>query len=863
MTDDPHGQIDHGAETSDSPLGSHGEEVGAPIGGPAMPKRIGHYRLKRFIGSGGMAVVYLAVQEHPRRTVALKLMKAGVTSRSALRRFEYESQILARLRHPNIAQVYEAGTHDDGTGGVPYFAMEYIAGARPITEYASAKRLSARQRLELFTKVCDAVHHGHQKGIIHRDLKPGNILVDSSGEPKIIDFGVARATDSDMVVTTLQTDIGQLIGTVQYMSPEQCEADPADLDTRSDVYALGVVLYELLCGQLPYDVTHVAIHEAARLIREQSPMRPSTINRTLRGDMETITLKAMEKERERRYQSAGDLARDIQRYLNNELIEARPPSVFYQLRVLARRHRAAFGAVMTVFAVLLAATVLSLIFAVQATNARQEALLAEQQAVLAYDAARRERDSATAEAERRRLAEEEAVAAAQDAETARAAEAEQRLRAEREAATANEINTFLTDMFGAANPWTDEPLAEVARDVKVVDVLDAASQEIESRFEDQPLVEASVRITLGNTYRSLGRYEPAEPHLEKALQLRQANLGEEDADTLDAMNSLAELYQDQGRYEEVEPLLVRTLEIRRRTLGEEHVDTLGSMNSLAMLYWSQGRFDEVEPLFVGTLEIRRRTLGEEDADTLASMNNLAMLYENQGRADEAESLFLETLRIKKRVLTEEHPDTLATMNNLALFYSSHGRQEEAEPLYLDTLRIIRRVLGDDHPHTIRAMNNLALLYRSQERYEEAEPLFEEALRRSRQVLGERHESTLIAMNNLGSLYAAVGRYEEARVLLADAAEGARQTFPPGHVFTGVVLTRYGGCLTRLDRYEEAREALLESFEILNAAHGMQHARTINAIKALVALYEAWDQPDQADQWREKLPEEARYTSADE
>ena len=297
MVDEHGDQIDHGAETTDAPSAPRGDPAAAAAGAavlsPSMPKKIGHYHLRQLIGSGGMAVVYLAVQEHPRRTVALKLMKSGVTSRSALRRFEYESQILARLRHPSIAQVYEAGTHDDGTGGVPFFAMEYIASARTITDYANEKKLGARQRLELFVKVCEAVHHGHQKGIIHRDLKPGNILVDSSGEPKIIDFGVARATDSDMAVTTLQTDIGQLVGTVQYMSPEQCEADPADLDTRSDVYALGVVLYELLCGQLPYDVTRVAIHEAARVIREHSPARPSTINRTLRGDLETITLKAM------------------------------------------------------------------------------------------------------------------------------------------------------------------------------------------------------------------------------------------------------------------------------------------------------------------------------------------------------------------------------------------------------------------------------------------------------------------------------------------------------------------------------------------------------------------------------------------
>ncbi len=308
----------------------------------SLPERIGRYHIKRVIASGGMGTVYEAVQENPRRVVAVKVMKEGIASRSALRRFEYESQILARLRHSGIAQIFEAGTHDNPAvpgAAVPYFAMEYIPSAKPITKYAEEKRLGTRQRMELFAKVCDAVHHGHQKGIIHRDLKPSNILIDSTGQVKIIDFGVARSTDSDMAITTLQTDVGQLIGTLQYMSPEQCEADPHDIDIRSDVYALGVVFYQLLCGLLPYDLTQAAIHQATRIIREQQPTRLSVVDRTLRGDVETIALKALEKDRDRRYQSAADFGQDIQRYLLNQPIQARPPSMVYQLRKFARRRR--------------------------------------------------------------------------------------------------------------------------------------------------------------------------------------------------------------------------------------------------------------------------------------------------------------------------------------------------------------------------------------------------------------------------------------------------------------------------------------------------------------------------------------------
>ena len=291
-----------------------------------MPSEIGRYKILGIIASGGMGVVYEAMQEAPRRRVALKVIKAGAASEMALHRFDFEAQILAKLSHPNIAQIYEAGTWESEQGPAPFFAMEYIPGRKTLIDFAENSDLSLTERLELFSKICDAVHHGHQKGVIHRDLKPDNILIGSSGEPKIIDFGVARATDSDLNVTTMQTTMGQLIGTLQYMSPEQCEADPDLIDTRSDVYALGVIMFQLLSGKLPYDLRRQAIHEAVRVIKEQRPDSMSTNNMTLRGDIDTIAMKAMEKERSRRYQSAAELAGDIQHFLKNEPIIARPSS---------------------------------------------------------------------------------------------------------------------------------------------------------------------------------------------------------------------------------------------------------------------------------------------------------------------------------------------------------------------------------------------------------------------------------------------------------------------------------------------------------------------------------------------------------
>ena len=309
----------------------------------ALPRRIGKYHVKRLIASGGMGTVYEAIQENPHRVVALKIMKRGVTSKNAHRRFEYESQVLARLRHACIAQVYEAGVHEDVSGPLPYFAMEYIPNAKSITAYATARHLGVRQKLGLFGNVCDAVHHGHQKGIIHRDLKPGNILVDSGGELKIIDFGVARSTDSDMAATTEQTAIGDLIGTLKYMSPEQCEGDPQDLDTRSDVYALGVVLYELLSGRLPYEMDHTPVYDVPRIIREAPATHLSAINRTLRGDLETIVEKALKKNRRRRYQSAESMREDIERFLRHQPILARPPSLGYKFRKFLFRRRVRIG----------------------------------------------------------------------------------------------------------------------------------------------------------------------------------------------------------------------------------------------------------------------------------------------------------------------------------------------------------------------------------------------------------------------------------------------------------------------------------------------------------------------------------------
>lgn len=357
----PAGDADSQAMFEEAETLRSGDDDQTVIQGPGGPDRslgagmigrtIDGYSITGVVGAGGMGTVYLARQQSPDRLVALKMMRPGMASPSMLRRFQYETEALARLQHEGIARIYEAGTWDDGGGAVPWFAMEYIPNASILTDYADRERLSTAQRLELFRKVCAAVHHGHQKGIIHRDLKPGNILVNERGNPKIIDFGVAKSTDSDVAITTERTDVGALIGTLQYMSPEQCRANPAEIDTRSDIYGLGVVLYQLLTDQFPYDIQQKALQEALRIVQEEDPRRPSTVDRRLRGDVEIITLKAMEKDQRRRYQSAIELDQDIERYLTGLPITAVPPSVLYRVHKFVRRNQVGVVAALLLVAV--------------------------------------------------------------------------------------------------------------------------------------------------------------------------------------------------------------------------------------------------------------------------------------------------------------------------------------------------------------------------------------------------------------------------------------------------------------------------------------------------------------------------------
>lgn len=843
------------------------------------PAQIGRYHVLRLLGEGGMGVVYEAIQDHPHRTVALKVVKPGLES-SLLRRFEHESQALARLQHPGIAQIYEAGVADTGFGAQPYFAMEFIRG-QALREYAAAH--AVRDRLLLMVKICHAVEHAHQRGLIHRDLKPSNILVDENGQPKILDFGVARVADSEAQVTR-QTDFGQLVGTLEYMSPEQVLADPMEIDTRTDVYALGVTLYEMLAGRRPYQLTR-QWHQAIRAIREEDPAPLSSISRDYRGDIETIVAKALEKDKGRRYGSAAALGADIERYLADQPITARPPSATYQLCKFARRHKAVVAGVAAVFVVLAAGIVSSTWQAARATRERDRATAAER--------------TANSERDRALTAEKMASTAQGKAVEARNRAVGEKQRADTEAATAKAVNDFLrNDLLAQAGTRAQsEAGANLDPNITVRTALDRAAARIPGKFDTKPLVEASIRQTMAEAYWDLGMYAEAVKQARVAIELRRRVLGEENRDTLESMTWVAGPLTNLGKYAEAEPIAVKVLDIRRRIFGENDADTLASMETLGNIYMLMGKYTQAAALLSRAADGRRRTSGEGDRIRLTTLNNLAVVYYKQGDQARTLGILSELVEADERTLGEEDPSTLMAMNNLAILYRNQGNYAKAEETMTRILDIRRRVLGDDHPETLLSLSTLAALYASQEKYTLAEPLYVKALEGRKRIRGEEHDETLGTMIELADLYRNTSRYSEAEELYDKALATSRIVLGADHPVTANALVSLGRMRLRQQRYSDAtpllREALAvreqktpnawgrynaqsllgaalagqaqytEAEPLLVAAHqGLieqranipQANRSIldEAGERIIQMYQAWGRPEKAAEWREKL-----------
>jgi len=653
-----------------------------------------------YLVKGGMGTVHLAQQEEPiGRQVALKIIKLGMDSKRVIARFEAEQQALALMEHSHIARVYDAGLTANGR---PYFVMEYVKGI-PITEHCDKYKLTVEKRLRLFLHVCQAVQHAHQKGIIHRDLKPSNILVSIDGNesvPKVIDFGVARAVSQQLTERTLYTEQGQLIGTPEYMSPEQADLNNQDIDTRTDIYALGVALYRLLAGVPPFDPQTLqagGIEHVRKVICENEPKTPSTrlsktsveesrefarrrstsvraLQRRLHGDLDWITLKAMERNRTRRYGSAAELAADIQRHLNHEAVLAGPPSTLYKLEKFARRNRALVAGAAVVTVVLITGIVVSTMFAIKADQKRVEAQSAY-------------------------------------------------------------------DFLGNSVIKLIDPYKVASEEITRRSLLDAISENLERDFAGPPLAEAQIRHTLGHAYWSIGVYELASAYLEPALKVCRAHLGSEHRTTLAWMETLGWVYHFQSRFNEEEMLFQEALKGARRVWGNEHEQTGHFMWSLASVYFIQGRYKEAKPLAEKALEISMRQRGEEDRHNVECMSLVVWIYLFQGRYEEAEQLISRALAINLRQRDRNDWWTLTLKHQSAELCWRLGRYEEAEKILLEVLDGRRRIYGEEHLDTIWITADLGRLYCSLSRYEEAESLFEEALSTARRVLGNTHGLT--------------------------------------------------------------------------------------------------------------------------
>lgn len=814
----------------DEPVGPGSHQLGAihsGAGSSSAPESIGEYQILGVLGEGGMGIVYRAEQAHPQRVVALKVLHHGLRSPALVRRFEQESRFLGSLSHRGIAQVYEAGVHE----GVPFFAMEYIEG-EPLTQYIRRNQSTTNERVELFIEICDAVAHAHRRGVVHRDLKPGNILVTADGRPRILDFGIARATESDLQATT-HTAAGQLLGTLPYMSPEQVEGRPDNIDARSDVYALGVLGYELLSGQLPLDLSGVPLPEALHTIAHVDPTSLGSVTRACRGDLETIIARAMEKDVDRRYQNVEDLRDDLRRFLMHEPIVARPVTAMYQLQKFARRHRGLVAGTSVAFSVLVVAVILVTLFLFRSLDAEK----------LASEEAGRATLQASRAADAEKLAREEAYRASEEAERAQFAE----MQAREEADRARAFIAVLEDMLSGI-----KPSVAMGRDTTVLrEMLDATATLMDENPPAFREVEGEVRSILGDIYFEISELTKAEAQMEQALSIFRETAGEDAIETFRQIGSLGVLRNVQGRDEESLELAQQAVAGLEDLLGPEDRETLTARSNLAGVLLAEhlGGFDEGAEIAQDVYERCLALFGEEDEQTVKAIMLLGDIGLSRNEYEEAEKQYRRAAELRTATLGPDHPDTLSALNNVAFATHRLHHFDEAADIYRDVVDARRRIFTEGHHQLRTTLQNLAGTLVRAERLEVAQEVYDEVFSLMDEYVTEENFGTLGARNNYIYLLMDLEKFEDAEAWAIDVERRGHDLLPPDHWVHAHMQAKLGVIRMRLERYDEAEADLLEAHRRLEEI-GHPHAGSwFHVHAALTDLYTLKEQPEESERWR--------------